>query len=94
MTLTGLVPGYGDELAAADIAARVTGVAVANNINLRCHCVPSDSELAKAAVEALGRQSLVPQGRIRVTVKNGWVYLKGKSMPSVRRLRPRNAWVA
>ena len=79
MTLTGLVSDYGDELAAVDIAARVKGVcAVANNINLRFHGVATDSDIAKAAVEALGRQSSLPQYGIRVTVKNGWVYLKGE----------------
>ncbi len=79
VTLTGLVSDYGDELAAVDIAARVKGVcAVANNINLRFHGVATDSDIAKAAVEALGRQSSLPRYGIRLTVKNGWVYLKGE----------------
>ena len=79
VTLTGLVSDYGDELAAVDIATRVKGVrTVANNINLKSHGVATDSDIAKTALEALGRQSSLPQGRIRVTVKNGWVYLKGE----------------
>ena len=79
VTLTGLVRNYADELAAVDIAARIKGVrAVANNINLRFHGVATDSEIAKAATDALGGQSSLPQGGVRVTVKNGWVYLKGE----------------
>ena len=51
---------------------------VANNINLRFHDVATDSDIASAAVEAMGGQSSLSQGRIRVAVKNGWVHLKGE----------------
>jgi osmotically-inducible protein OsmY len=80
VSLTGFVPSYAEKLKAARVAQRVRGAkAVANDLQLRMpgtH-LRTDSEIARAAVDALAGQTVVPQGRIKVLVTDGWVYLDG-----------------
>lgn len=80
VSLTGFVPSYAEKLRAARVAQRVRGVkAVANDLALRMAGTDlrTDADLARAAVDALAGRTLVPAGRIKVLVTDGWVYLDG-----------------
>jgi osmotically-inducible protein OsmY len=81
VTLTGTVSSNSEKLRAAKVAQRVRGVnAVANDIELRLPGtdVRSDAEIAQLAFDALKERTLVPDGRIKVSVSHGWVYLSGE----------------
>ena len=79
-TLTGRVESYPQKWAAERAAERVKGVkAVANEIEVR---VPgewkrTDSDIARAAVNVLEWNTLVPQDRVQVLVQKGWITLDG-----------------
>jgi osmotically-inducible protein OsmY len=79
-TLRGNVPSYAEKVAAERAALRVFGVkAVANDLAVH---VPSsfartDTEIAQAAVAALEWNTLVPKSRITVSVRDGWLTLRG-----------------
>ncbi|HEX6748043.1 MAG TPA: BON domain-containing protein [Longimicrobium sp.] len=81
VTLAGFADSWADRWKAERVASRVRGVkAVANDIKVR---LPSsserpDPELARAAVDALKWNVLVPDDRIRVKVANGWLTLEGE----------------
>ena len=81
VTLTGSVASYADKMTAERVAKRVYGVkAVANDVEVK---IPgssqrSDSDIAAAAVSALKWDTTVPEDRIKVTVRNGWITLEGK----------------
>jgi osmotically-inducible protein OsmY len=80
VTLAGFVDSYADKWRAERIASKVRGVkAVVNDLQVR---LPSssqrpDPEIARAAVQALTWNILVPHDRIQVIVEDGWVTLKG-----------------
>jgi osmotically-inducible protein OsmY len=80
VTLAGYAKSYLDKWKAERVVSHIKGVkAVANDIDVR---LPSgserpDSELARAAVEALRWNVAVPTDRIRVKVEKGWVTLEG-----------------
>lgn len=80
VTLTGHVSSYPERWAAERIAKRVHGLkAVANELEVK---LPGDgkrddTEIAKAAVDALRWNILVPGEKVKVTVTNGWVTLTG-----------------
>jgi len=80
LTLSGHVPSYADKYAAVRAVERVVGVkAVADEIAVK---LPSayartDTELAHEAVNALKWDVQVPDERIRVTVRRGWITLEG-----------------
>ena len=81
VTLAGFVDSYADKWRAERIASKVKGVkAVVNDLEVR---LPSssqrpDPELARAALEALKWNILVPHDRIQVIVEDGWITLKGE----------------
>ncbi len=81
VTLTGTVASYFEKWKAERAAERVEGVrAVANEMEVR---LPGDSkrrdtDIAAAAVNALKWNSLVPADKIKVTVDDGWITLKGE----------------
>jgi osmotically-inducible protein OsmY len=80
VTLTGSVSSYAEKLIAEDAAKRVFGVrAVANDVQvqLRDGHKRTDTEIAKAAIDALRWHSMVPDEWIKVTVEKGWVTLEG-----------------
>jgi osmotically-inducible protein OsmY len=78
VSLTGFVHSYGEKLAAERAAKRVYGVkGVANDIEVKLGLQLSDPEIARNAVTALETHFNVPDDRIKVTVKNGWVTLEG-----------------
>lgn len=81
VTLSGTVGTYAEKLAAEKAAKRVRGVkAVAEDIAVK---VPTglertDTEIASAAVVALGWDVEVPHEKVKVEVENGWVTLEGE----------------
>jgi len=80
ITLSGSVPSYWEKMAAERAAARVSGVkAVVNEVEVH---LPSSSErtdedIARAALNALQWNVLIPLDRIKVKVSKGWVTLEG-----------------
>jgi osmotically-inducible protein OsmY len=80
VTLTGTVDSYLQRMAAQDAAHRVVGVLdVANDIQVR---IPgtrgrTDTEIARAARQALEWHTEVPHERIRTSVSDGRVTLEG-----------------
>jgi osmotically-inducible protein OsmY len=81
VTLTGSVPYLYHKTAAEQAAKRVYGVkAVADEIEVRVTGTGqrSDTEIARAAVDALMWDASVPEDKIKVTLNNGWVKLDGE----------------
>ncbi|HUH45858.1 MAG TPA: BON domain-containing protein [Arenibacter sp.] len=81
VTLSGEVDSYGKKIAAEKAAKRVIGVkAVAEDIviKLPSNLQKSDTEIAKAVLNALQWHSSVPDNAIMVKVEDGWVYLSGE----------------
>jgi osmotically-inducible protein OsmY len=81
VTLSGSVPSYGEKYEAVRAAKRVYGVkAVVDEIEVK---LPSSSErtdtdIAEAAVRALKNNLSVPDEKIKVTVREGWITLEGE----------------
>jgi osmotically-inducible protein OsmY len=88
VTLSGLVPGYGEKDAAEEVAKRVPGVrAVANEIEVRMFWKRTDPEIAREVVHTLDRSVERPSDAIKVTVEEGVVTLEGTvDSPSQRTL--------
>lgn len=81
VTLTGHVPAYAEKYAAERAAKRVYGVkAVADEleVNLPGSSKRTDEEVAAACVSALRAHYAVPDDRIKVVVRSGWVTLEGE----------------
>jgi osmotically-inducible protein OsmY len=80
VTLSGTVESYPQKWAAERASERVKGVkAVTDEIEVR---LPggeqrTDSDIARAAVNALEWNTLVPHDRIQVLVQKGWITLDG-----------------
>jgi osmotically-inducible protein OsmY len=78
VTLTGEVTSYAEKWKAERAVERVEGVrGIANDIEVRVSGT-SDTDLAKAAVDALAWNVLVPSDGIKVEVHSGWLTLKGE----------------
>jgi osmotically-inducible protein OsmY len=78
VTLTGEVKSYAEEWKAERTVERVKGVrAIANDLAVHLTNEYSDTDLAKAASEALKSNIAVPSERIRVKVEKGWLTLEG-----------------
>ncbi|WP_339666798.1 BON domain-containing protein, partial [Maribacter arcticus] len=94
VTLSGEVDSYSKKIAAEKAAKRVSGVkAVAEDIVVKypSSLDKSDTEIAKAAVDALEWHSSVPDDAVMVKVENGWVYLTGKVKWSYQKYSASNA---
>lgn len=81
VTLTGVVDHYMKKLDAENAAKSVKGVkAVADDIEVRYKGsnIKNDTDIAKAAVNALKWNSSVPDEKVIPKVENGYVYLTGK----------------
>jgi osmotically-inducible protein OsmY len=79
VTLTGQVGSYAEKWNAERAVERVEGVkGIANEIEVHLVGQHSDTEIAKAAADALEWNSLVPSDRVTVRVENGWVTLRGE----------------
>jgi osmotically-inducible protein OsmY len=78
VTLTGHVPTYSQRWKAERAVERVEGVrGVANELEVHLANEVSDTDIAKAAVDALNWDITVPSDRIKVKVDKGWVTLTG-----------------
>ena len=80
VTLTGSVDSYSEKFSAERTAERVGGVkAVAEDIKVKLpgSYERSDTDIAHALVNALRWDTQVPDDRIKVAVKDGWIDLKG-----------------
>jgi len=81
VTLTGSVASYAEKMTAEQVTKRVYAVkAVANDIEVK---IPgssqrTDADIAAAALSALKWDTTIPEDRIKVTVRNGWITLEGK----------------
>lgn len=82
VTLNGTVNTYAEKFAAERAVERVTGVrAIAEDLKVQLpgHFERSDTDIAKAALSAIGWDVEVPDDRIRIVVRDGWVTLEGKA---------------
>ena len=81
VTLTGRIDSFAEKDAAQRAAQRVVGVkAVANDLEV---VVPGthkrdDTDIARAAVDAITWNYNVPRDRVRLTVRDGFVTLEGE----------------
>lgn len=80
VTLRGNVASYAEKVAAERVARRVYGVkAVADDlvVHLASLHQRTDTEIAQAAVNAVTWRTTVPDNRVTVTVRDGWITLAG-----------------
>lgn len=80
VTIRGDVGSYAARAAAERVASRVYGVkAVANDLTVRLVTgfERNDTDIAQAAVAALGWNAVIPQNRVTLIVSNGWLTLNG-----------------
>ncbi len=94
VTLSGEVDSYTKKMAAERAAKSVSGVkAVAEDIVVKYYSSlnKSDTEIAKAAVDALIWHSSVPNDTVMVKVENGWIYLSGEVKWSYQKDSAKNA---
>jgi osmotically-inducible protein OsmY len=81
VTLAGWVDSYADKWRAERVVGKVKGVkALVNDLEVRLASPArrSDPELARAAVDTLRWNVLVPDDRIQVVVEDGWITLRGE----------------
>ena len=82
VTLAGFVDSYADKWRAERTVSKLKGVkAVVNDLKVKLPVSSQrpDPELARAVVDALKWNILVPHDRIQVVVEDGWVTLKGEA---------------
>ena len=80
VTVSGTMPTYMQKWAVERAVRRVAGVrgiALDLEVSLAPGHKRNDSEIAQAAVQALGWHASLPADRIRVEVEDGWVRLSG-----------------
>ncbi len=80
VTLTGVVQSFAQRLAALEAAERVSGVrAVVDQMHVQLPCVQhrNDEDLSRAALNALKRDTRVPDERLKLRVNHGWITLEG-----------------
>jgi osmotically-inducible protein OsmY len=79
VTLTGEVPTYAQRWKAERTVERVEGVrGVVSELKVHLAADVSDTDVARAAVDALKGDITVPSDRIKVKVDKGWVTLTGE----------------
>jgi osmotically-inducible protein OsmY len=81
VTLRGEVRTFSERAVAERVTLGVYGVkAVANDVivRLRPGNLPTDTEIAQAALSALKWNTMVPDETLTLTVSAGWVTLKGR----------------
>jgi osmotically-inducible protein OsmY len=79
VTLQGTVPGFRQKWLAERAARHIASVrAVANDLDvIRADASASDATIAQAVADALDSESAVPAGRVKATVRHGWLVLNG-----------------
>ena len=81
VTLAGHLDSFAEKHAVEQAVRKVSGVrgiALDLDVKLAASQQRSDSDIAQAATAALSLNSLVPAGKIKVEVENGWVTLTGQ----------------
>lgn len=81
VTLTGVVDSYSKKIAAEKAAKSVYGVkAVAEDIEVKYSSGKdkTDTEIAKAVIDAFKWNSSIPDETVKIKVEDGWVYLSGE----------------
>jgi osmotically-inducible protein OsmY len=79
VTLNGEVSSYAEKWRAERAVERVAGVrAIANDLVVKTAAERSDTDIAKAAADALERNVLLLSNNLKVRVQNGWVTLSGE----------------
>src|SRR6478752_5816140 len=81
VTLAGHLDTFAEKHAVERAVRRVAGVrgiALDLDVKLAKEHKRSDSEVAQAAIMALRLNSLVPDGKVKVEVEDGWVTLTGE----------------
>jgi osmotically-inducible protein OsmY len=81
VTLNGYATSYGERFAAVRSAKRVAGVkAIADDIEVKLpdSSRRTDGEIAAAAAHQIDWNSTIPKGIAKVTVRDGWVTLRGE----------------
>jgi osmotically-inducible protein OsmY len=81
VTLAGWAKSYADKWRAERVATNVRGVkAVANDLEVKLPALSNrtDPEIARAAIDALKWNTVVPADGIKVKVEKGWVTLEGE----------------
>ncbi|WP_178985551.1 BON domain-containing protein [Winogradskyella helgolandensis] len=94
VTLSGIVDNYTKKRNAEKAVRHVSGVkAVAEGIVVKYGVdnKTTDTEIAKAVVDALKRNSSVPEEKIEAKVENGWVYLTGNVEWEYQRIAAKTA---
>jgi osmotically-inducible protein OsmY len=82
VTLAGFVKNLNDKYEAESAAKRVAGVrAVANDLELRLPTIDErpDPDIARDAITAIATQLPISLENIKVTVRDGWVTLEGRT---------------
>lgn len=80
VTLSGHVASYSEKLAAERCAARVLGVrAIVSELDIKLpgSTRGTDEDIARAAINALAWNNLIPRDRIKVEVGSGWITREG-----------------
>jgi osmotically-inducible protein OsmY len=79
VTLSGEVTSFSERWNAERAVERVSGVrGIANELKVKSASARSDTDIAKAAVDALKWNVMVPSDKIKVKVRQGWVTLEGE----------------
>jgi Predicted periplasmic or secreted lipoprotein len=81
VTLAGHLDSFAEKHAVEQAVRKVAGVrgiALDLDVKLAAGQQRTDSDIAQAATAALSLNSLVPAGKIKVEVENGWVTLTGQ----------------
>ncbi len=79
VTLSGEVGSFAEKWNAERGVERVAGVrGIADELEVQSVSKRSDTDIAKAAADRLAWDVMVPEGKVTVEVRNGWVTLKGE----------------
>jgi len=81
VSLNGHVKSFAEKWAAERVAQRVSNVKAVTDelvVNLPGEYQRSDTDIARAAVNSLDWNSLVPRDKIKVLVDNAWITLDGE----------------
>ncbi len=79
VTLSGEVSSFGEKWRAERAVERVAGVrGIANELEVKLQSERSDADIAKAAVDALKWNVMVPSDKVTVKVSKGWLTLEGE----------------
>ena len=78
VTLQGIVPTFRQKWLAERAARHLPLVrAVANDLEVARPELTTDAVVAQAVADAIDREDAIPTGRVKVTVRHGWVTLTG-----------------